>query len=145
MLNPRGARRKESDVAGEEAGGGSALLLDHFKRVWLFLTHGWLLLRAGVLRWRLETFGLYMPSLPEQRPWWRVNGRMALALLRQRGRYAHWLSDMRLLSREGPAGWWKASLGSRYPALRDYLELTNRPEPALESRLDPDGATETIG
>src|ERR1019366_2327525 len=96
------------------------------------LTHGWLLLRGGVLRWRLETFGLYMPSFPEQRPWWRVNGRMALALLRQRHRYAGWLSEMRVLSREGSTGWWRSSLGSGYPALRDYLETANRPGPALE-------------
>lgn len=60
------------------------------------------------LRWRLETFGLYMPSLPEARPWWRVNARAARALLAQLPGYARWLAGMRALSRQGASGWWHA-------------------------------------
>lgn len=61
---------------------------------------GLLLVRAPhALRWRLETFGLYMPSLPEARPWWRVNVRALGALLRQLPGYARWLAEMQELCR----------------------------------------------
>ena len=73
-----------------------------FGRLLLLPHQGFLLLRAPhALRWRLETFGLYMPSLPETRPWWRVNARALRALLRQLPGYAHWLGEMQTPCRGG--------------------------------------------
>lgn len=86
--------------------------------------------RGGVLRWRLETFGLYMPSLPNRRPWWRPNGRAALALLRHRHAYRDWLLEMRRLRAGGPAAWWEARLGADHDAWRAALDGLNRPEAA---------------
>lgn len=75
-----------------------------------FLGHGWHLLHGGLLRWRLETFGLYMPSYPLQRPWWRVNRQALLIVLRQIPGYLIWLRDMHHLGR-GPARlWWRNHL-----------------------------------
>ena len=72
-----------------------------------------LLARAPhALRWRLETFGLYMPSLPETRPWWRVNARALRALLRQFPGYIRWLAEMERLRRDGPGGAWRARTGT---------------------------------
>jgi len=59
------------------------------------------------LRWRLETFGLYMPSLPKARPWWRVNLRALYAFTRQLPGYARWLADFAALRRQGATGWWQ--------------------------------------
>lgn len=69
---------------------------------------GLTLLRAPhALRWRLETFGLYMPSLPEARPWWRVNLRALHAFARQLPGYARWLADFAALRRQSATGWWQ--------------------------------------
>jgi len=66
-----------------------------------------LLQAPHALRWRLETFGLYMPSLPEARPWWRVNLRALQAFVRQLPGYARWLGEFAALRHRGPAGWWQ--------------------------------------
>ena len=78
-----------------------------------------LLVRAPhALRWRLETFGLYMPSLPEARPWWLVNPRAARALLGQLPSYARWLSGMQAVRVDSAAGWWQ----TRSSATRRYWD-----------------------
>jgi hypothetical protein len=63
-----------------------------------------------VLRWRLETYGLYMPSYPHQRPWWAINPRVAATLARRLGRYGRWLDEMDAVRRAGPAGSWQCRL-----------------------------------
>lgn len=87
-----------------------------------------MLLRGRLLRWRLETFGLYAPSLPQARPWWRVNGSMALLLLRRRGHYARWLAEMHALRSHGAEGWWQETGRDTARALQAYVEQTNRDE-----------------
>lgn len=91
----------------------------------LLVGHGWLLLFGGLARWRLETFGLYMPSLPQARPWWRVNGRAGRAILRQRRAYAYWLLEMDTLRRQGAEGWWRLRLGPEHKALQAYMTAAN--------------------
>ena len=82
-------------------------------RAWLvLLAHGVTLLRTGQLRFRLETFGLYYPSLPYRSPLWRFSPRVALLLLRRSRSYAHWLLEMKEL-RSGPEGWWLRQRGGR--------------------------------
>jgi hypothetical protein len=87
-----------------------------------------LLWRARILHWRLETFGLYMPSLPARRPWWRVNGAALRALLRQRQPYQRWLAEMRALQRRGPGGWWRGRLGRSYRCLQRWETSQNAPD-----------------
>lgn len=71
-------------------------------RSWLILLrHGLLLWRAGQLRTRLETFGVYYPALPYTAPWWRVSPRSTVLLLRRARAYAHWLAEMENLRRRG--------------------------------------------
>lgn len=74
------------------------------------------------LRWRIETFGLYMPSLPNARPWFRPNGRALGAFVRQLPAYVHWLGEMRALRRDGPAGWWEARGGTTLDGKLAWLE-----------------------
>ncbi len=74
------------------------------------------------LRWRLETFGLYMPSLPETRPWWRVNRRAFAAFVSQLPRYARWLTTMRALRRDGAAGYWRVETGVDPRAWEEWLD-----------------------
>jgi hypothetical protein len=95
------------------------------RRLLLLGTHGLTLVRGKVLRWRLETYGLYMPSYPNQRPWWRVNSRALSLLLRHRGAYGDWLQEMRALRRAGASGWWRAQLGGRHRTLQAYIERVN--------------------
>jgi hypothetical protein len=78
------------------------------ERAWIaLLRHAALLARTGQLRFRLETFGVYYPHLPYSRPAWRISPRVALLLVRQSRRYAHWLLDMQELRRGGPGAWWE--------------------------------------
>jgi hypothetical protein len=97
----------------------------------LLARHGLVLLRGGALRWRLETYGLYMPSLPNRRPWWRPNGRALRTLVQHRRAYGEWLLRMHRLQTGGPGAWWQARLGADYAALRAYVERQNRDEPPL--------------
>jgi hypothetical protein len=90
--------------------------------------HVALLWRARVLRWRLETFGLYMPSLPSNRPWWRVNRLALRILLRQRQPYRRWLAEMRALQHGGPGGWWRRRLGRAYRPLCRWERSQNAPD-----------------
>ena len=90
--------------------------------------HGHLLCVGGLARWRLETFGLYMPSIPNARPWWRVNCRALRQLLRQRRAYARWVCEMRELEIHGDSGWWRVRLvADDYRALERYIREENRP------------------
>jgi hypothetical protein len=96
--------------------------------VGVMVRHGFLLLFRGPARWRLETFGLYMPSLPGMRPWWRVNGRALRQLVRQRAAYSRWLWEMHALQLHGDSGWWRVKLGVSYQALRFYMAGQNGPQ-----------------
>lgn len=104
----------------------SACVIHLFQR-WLDLARqGLLLARAPrALRWRLETFGLYMPSLPETRPWWRVNAVALGALLAQLPGYARWLAEMRTLRREGARGMWRARSGTDAGDWEGWLERSD--------------------
>jgi hypothetical protein len=75
---------------------GAFVLARHVYRVW----------RAGQLRFRLETFGLYYPALPYQSPAWRFPIANAVLLLRQARVYAAWVIEMEAIRRDGPDGWW---------------------------------------
>lgn len=85
------------------------------------------LYRAGQLRFRAETFGLYFPSLPGRRPWWRVAIGSLLFMIRASRSYAHWTDEMNTVARGGPHGWW----GREWPAIDLEGEL------ALFSKEDP--------
>jgi hypothetical protein len=87
--------------------------------------HAWLLVWGRLLRWRLETYGLYMPSLPNARPWWRVSGPALLNLCRHGTSYAGWVADMHYLRIHGSSGWWQAHLGRGYAALHAYVNQQN--------------------
>jgi len=95
----------------------------------ILIHHGVRLLRGRVLRWRLETFGLYMPSLPNRRPWWRPNRRALKALVQHRHAYCGWLLEMRSLRTGGPRSWWESRLGERYAGIRRYVEEQNQAGP----------------
>ncbi len=99
----------------------------------LLARHVALLLCKGLARWRLETFGLYMPSLPGTRPWWRVNRRAVCVLVRQRTAYARWLLDMRNIRLRGDSGWWKTRSEASYASLRAYAQSQNAPRPDDEA------------
>jgi hypothetical protein len=73
---------------------------------WILTRHLYRVWRAGQLRFRLETFGVYYPALPYAAPWWKVSPRAIHLLLRQLGPYATWLVEMEDLRRYGPAPWW---------------------------------------
>ena len=75
------------------------------------------------LRWRLETFGLYMPSLPEARPWWRPSVRALHALLGQLPGYARWLAEMQALRQGGARGWWRHRTGRDARDWAEWLAL----------------------
>ncbi|MGH2344589.1 MAG: hypothetical protein ACRDG4_05145 [Chloroflexota bacterium] len=87
-----------------------------------------LLLRGRLLRWRLETYGLYMPSLPNARPWWRLNFRALVGLLHHRQAYGRWLREMRSLRGAGATGWWQARLGHHTRHWEAYIEAERRGE-----------------
>ncbi|MDB5076995.1 MAG: hypothetical protein JWO42_3174 [Chloroflexi bacterium] len=98
----------------------------------MLLRHGITLMRGRVLRWRLETFGIYMPSLPLARPWWRVNSRALGQLLQHSGAYAAWLIEMETLTERGPGGWWDTRVGSGESSLRSYIDRENS-DPGLDT------------
>jgi hypothetical protein len=100
-------------------------LNDFVPRLLLVTGQGLLLVRAPhALRWRLETFGLYMPSLPEARPWWRINARAALALVRQLPGYSRLLGEMRALRQAGAGGWWHIRTGTDAGDWERWLQLS---------------------
>jgi len=101
-------------------------LNDRVARLLIVTGQGLLLARAPrALRWRLETFGLYMPSLPEARPWWRINVGAALALLRQLPGYSRWLAEMRALRQAGAGGWWHARARTGAEDWERWLHLSD--------------------
>jgi hypothetical protein len=59
-----------------------------------------------------------MPSLPEARPWWRVNVRALRALLAQLPGYARWLGEMQALRT-----YWRARSGTGAPEWEEWLSL----------------------
>lgn len=73
----------------------------------ILIRHAWVVWRAGQLRFRLETFGLYWPSMPYAAPWWRVSPRSLGLFLRQSRSYCRWIIDMEELRRAGPEAWWR--------------------------------------
>src|SRR5260370_23325501 len=91
----------------------------------LVARQGLMLLWGGALRWRLETYGLYMPSLPHARPWWRVNARSLHMLLCRRRAYGVWLGEMKTLRLEGASGWGQARLRGRYGSMQAYMRHEN--------------------
>lgn len=98
----------------------------HAARLTTLASQGLLLARAPhALRWRLETFGLYMPSLPEARPWWRVNRHALGALLRQLPGYMGWLAEMGALRRDGARGLWRARTGNDSRDWEQWLALSD--------------------
>ncbi len=112
------AGRLPSPAHGRGVGGEGILDL---------LRQGLQLARAPrALRWRLETFGLYMPSLPDTRPWWRVNRRALTAFVGQLPRYAHWLTTMRALRHDGAAGYWRAEAATSLRAWEEWLNLSSQ-------------------
>ena len=97
------------------------------------------------LRWRLETFGLYMPSLPEAHPWWRVNLRALGALLGQLPGYARWLGGMLALREGGASGWWQADSGAMTGDWEQWLALCEKGSGDwLDAHSDP-GKSESDG
>ncbi len=80
------------------------------------LRHALLLWRAGQVRFRLETFGLYYPAVPYAAPWWRISPRIAWLLTRQVRSYACWLLTMEQMRHKGAASWWtQHALGKGIP------------------------------
>ncbi|GAC1645883.1 MAG: hypothetical protein NVS4B2_35250 [Chloroflexota bacterium] len=69
----------------------AVVLVRHVFRIW----------RAGQLRFRIETFGLYYPSLPYSSPWWRISHLYARMLLARLTAYAHWVDEMEAIQRRG--------------------------------------------
>lgn len=66
------------------------------------------LARAGQLRFRAETFGLYYPSPQYAAAWWRVSPRTLVMLARRGGKYGRWLGEMENIARMGGSSWWDA-------------------------------------
>lgn len=58
------------------------------------LRHLWIVWRAGQLRFRLETFGVYYPAPPYVSPVWRVSPRNLLLLLQHSPAYLRWVVEM---------------------------------------------------
>lgn len=77
----------------------------HLRQLWWFRDRRY-------RRWRLETFGLYAPSLPHERPWWHVNPAALRAFVRQFPGYLGWVRHVRLLGRTGPDALWSDRLRS---------------------------------
>ena len=85
------------------------------------------LMRAGLLRFRLETFGLWYPRLPYQAPWWRPNLRAVAYLLGRLPRYACWLCEMQATRTDGAVGWWATYLQPMaFAEWRTALERADR-------------------
>ncbi|MGI8824794.1 MAG: hypothetical protein ACR2JC_03960 [Chloroflexota bacterium] len=57
--------------------------------------------RAGQLRFRLETFGVYYPALPYEAPWWCVSPRYAAMLVKGLPTYMRWVMEMERLQSAG--------------------------------------------
>jgi hypothetical protein len=64
------------------------------RKLRVFVLHVLRVVHGGQVRFRLETFGVYYPSLPYQRPWWKVSWRPLTYLLRRLPAYARWLETM---------------------------------------------------
>jgi hypothetical protein len=71
------------------------------------------LVRSGQLRFRAETFGLYHPGLPDERPPWHLAMRGVWLLFRGTHRYAQWRRRMSALAAGSAHDWW----GQSYPAI----------------------------
>jgi hypothetical protein len=96
-------------------------------RISVLVQQALLLARAPhALRWRLETFGLYMPSLPEARPWWRPSARALRALCRQLPGYVRWLAEMRVLRHGSARGWWRYRTGTDARDWEEWLALARQ-------------------
>jgi hypothetical protein len=80
------------------------MVASHAMRVW----------RSGQARFRLETFGLYYPSLPYERRAWQVDVRVLFMFLRRAPAYFRWVIEMEQLRSEGPRSWWERRGGRRH-------------------------------
>lgn len=89
-------------------------LTRHFYRLW----------RAGQLRFRLETFGLYYPALPYQASPWRPSPRGIILLLRQMPSYARWVGEMEVIELNGPAAWWVSRTGKGTGLSDDWRRIS---------------------
>lgn len=77
-------------------------------------------IRSGQIRFRAETFGLYYPALPENRPWWQISMSGLRELMRTGPAYVRWLGDMERIAAHGAHEWW----GQRCPGIDLEGELT---------------------
>jgi hypothetical protein len=75
--------------------------------VGILTRHAWVVWRAGQLRFRLETFGLYHPAPPYSRPWWSPGVRNVLLFARQSVAYSRWILEMERIRSGGPEAWWR--------------------------------------
>jgi hypothetical protein len=73
------------------------LLIVHLYRLW----------RTGQSRFRLETYGLYYPGFPYERPLWAVNPAVLVMFARHLPSYTRWVRRMEGLRSRGPGGWWR--------------------------------------
>ena len=77
------------------------------------LSHLISLLRAGQLRFRAETYGLYYPAEPDQRRWWQVAPSTVVELGRNLRRYRNWRRLMVYIAAGDAHEWW----GRQWPAI----------------------------
>lgn len=109
--------------------------------LWRWLVRLLLLLRnssatasAGLLQFRMITFGLYEPHwlygwrCPTH-PTWQVNPRVLGILLRRLPAYVGWLEELEAIKRDGPAGYWKLQQGEAgYAHFQKWLVCANASE-----------------
>jgi hypothetical protein len=76
------------------------------------MEHARRIVRSGQLRFRLETFGVYYPSRPYSRPWWRMSARGLWLLARQAPSYLRWVIEMERLRAGTGERWWEEHGGS---------------------------------
>ena len=90
------------------------------------------LARSGQLRFRAETFGLYLPETPDRRPWWRISIAALRLLFNQAPSYRSWRAEMENLRRGGAHEWW----GRAWPAIDLAGEVSR-----METEDGPDRST----
>jgi hypothetical protein len=76
------------------------------RATFILLRHALGLWRAGQVRFRLETFGVYFPTAPYSAPWWRMSPSVLILLLRRARAYAEWVEELDRIRRGGSETWW---------------------------------------
>lgn len=84
--------------------------------------------RAGQLRFRAETFGLYYPAPQYAAPRWRVSPRSLVMLLRRAGAYGRWLREMEMISQNGGRSWWDTAASDGAKRMMKSDEATSPPD-----------------